>query len=133
MIAKRHTRYGKDRYLEGLSKAVASLGQYQATAAQWIEGFRGRKLSRQEADSYILRAFEENLVGARMLPLLLQEWRSPNHDEFKDSSAWALWNCFTSVLRTKQESHPAAAALTTIKLQRLLSPEVIDGSATTAA
>src|SRR5690606_32652106 len=86
-----------------------------------------RHLTRQEADSLILRSYEEGLIGARLLPSVIDEWRKPSYEDFTDGSAWSLWNCFTTILgRTTQANNPAKAAATTIKLQRLMSPEVID-------
>jgi hypothetical protein len=127
VIAKKHTRFGEERYREGISKAVASLGQYQDAQAEWINRLQARRLTRHEADSIILRSYEENLIGARTLPLLLQEWRKPTFIEFSDETAWSLWNAFTRAIGlTEQTRNPAKAAHTTIKLQRLLSPEVID-------
>jgi hypothetical protein len=59
----------------------------------------------------------------RLLPLVLQEWRQPKFEEYKPRTGWALWNCFTDVIgRMRQKSSPAEAALTTIRLQKLLTP-----------
>lgn len=125
VVSKKHTRFGSERYREGIAGAIASLGQYQQAQATWINRLQQQKLSREESDSLILRAYEEDVIGARMLPLIIEEVRRPTFDEFKDGSAWSLWNCFTTILGRKSE-RPAEAALTTIKLQRLFSPEVID-------
>lgn len=131
VIAKKHTRYGETRFLEGIAGAVQGLGQYQQTAARWIQNLRDWQVPPVQADSIILRAYETEVIGARTLPLVIDEWRNPSFEEFRDGSAWSLWNCFTTVLgRTMQAKKPAEAALTTIRLQRLLTPEVIDGEAT---
>ena len=126
VIAKKHTRFGQERYREGIAQAVASLGQYQQAQAEWSAGLQTRNLSREESDSLILRSYEENLIGARMLPEVIQEWRKPSFEEFKAPTAWSLWNCFTRVIGTKS-TKPAEAALTTIKLQRLFNTDTVDG------
>lgn len=129
VVSKKHTRFGVERYVEGLSKAVASLGQYQEAHARWIDRLRDWQPSRLEADSIILRSYESGLIGARQLPLLIDEWRKPSYEEFRDGSGWALWNCFTTVLgRTMQANQPAKAAAMTIRLQGMLQPpeDVID-------
>ena len=129
VIAKKHTRFGENRYREGISKAVASLGQYQDAQAAWIERLRRTTLPRETADSLILRSYEEELIGARTLPVLLQEWRKPSFIEFSDETAWSLWNAFTRAIGlTEQTRNPAKAAHTTIKLQRLFQPEIIDAT-----
>lgn len=124
VISKRHTRFGEERYREGIAGAVASLGQYQEDQRLFIQRLRSWELSRTEADSIILQSYEEDLIGARQLPLLIQEWRNPTHDDFRPQNGWSLWNAFTHVLgRTTQATQPAKAALTTIRLQRLFSPK----------
>lgn len=128
VISKRHTRFGGERYREGIALAVGRLGQYQEASARWIEDMQQTVLSRQESDALLLRSYEEGVIGARLLPELIKEVRNPSHDEFREPTKWNLWNAYTSVLgRTMQATQPAKAALTTIKLQRLFSPEVCDG------
>jgi hypothetical protein len=69
------------------------------------------------------RCSKQGIIGPRLLPLVLNEWREPHLDEYRPRTGWSLWNCYTDVLgRTKQASQPAAAALTTIRLQKLLAP-----------
>ena len=137
VVSKKHTRFGNDRYVEGISKAVTSLHQYQESAANWIDRLTQWNLSEDLANSFLLRAYEQGIIGTRLLPLVIQEWRQPQIEEYRSRTAWSLWNAFTSVLgRTRQATHPAAAAATTIRLQHLLSPpDVIDveSSPTTAA
>jgi hypothetical protein len=125
VISKKHTRFGEDRYLEALGHAVTSLPSYQASASAWIEKLRHWNLSPEEADSIILRAYERRLIGQRLLPSLIREWRQPKHNEFQVANGWSLWNAFTSILRRKQENQPAQAALMTIRLQKLLNPPEI--------
>jgi hypothetical protein len=122
VVSKKHTRFAESRFLEALSSAVATLPSYQTSAAAFIEKLQAWDLSPQQADSIILRAYESGLIGPRLLPDLIEEWRHPSHEEFKPQTGWSLWNCFTEVLKRKQEKQPAQAALTTIRLQKLLSP-----------
>jgi hypothetical protein len=87
------------------------------------------ELSEDAANSYMLQAYEKELVSSRLLPLIIKEWRNPPIEDYKPRTGWSLFNSFTAVLgRTKQATHPAQAALTTIRLQRLLAPpdDVID-------
>lgn len=126
VISKRHTRFGRDRYEEGIATAVSQLRHHVEAQGQWIDGLRSRELSREEADSIILRSYEEELIGARMLPQLIHEWRKPSYEDFRARNAWSLYNAFTTCLGRMMQAQPAKAALTTIKLQRLFQPEVID-------
>jgi len=126
VIARKHTRFGQERYLAALASAVSSLASYQAASAAWIEKLQTWQLTSDQADAIILRSYEQGLIGSRLLPELIHEWRNPKHEQFRVQTGWALWNAFTATLRKRQEDQPASAALTTIRLQKLLSPEVID-------
>jgi len=123
VVSKKHTRFGAERYLEGISHAVSGLHQYKEGAAQWIGRMQHWDLSEDAANSYLLQAFERGVIGIRMLPLVLNEWRHPRLDDYRPRTGWSLWNCFTDVIgRTRQKAGPAEAALSTIRLQKLLAP-----------
>jgi hypothetical protein len=130
VVSKKHTRFGEERYLEGIGRAVSGLHQYREAAGAWIGCLQNWNLSDDAANSYLLQAYEQNVIGARLLPLVIKEWRQPKFDEYRPRTGWSLWNCFTGVLsHTRQASHPAQAALTTIRLQRLLRPpDIVDTS-----
>ena len=123
VVSKRHTRFGQDRYLEGLARAVAALDQYRESAACWIGQMQESQLSEDAANSYLLQAYETGIIGLRLLPLVIQEWRSPTFEEYQPRTAYSLFNCFTDVLRrTRQVRYPAESALATMRLSKLLTP-----------
>ncbi|MBL9091619.1 MAG: hypothetical protein JNL96_10365 [Planctomycetaceae bacterium] len=122
-MSRKHTRFGQDRYLEGLARAVASLDQYRASAAGWIERMQVRQLSDDTANSLLLQAYERKIIGLRLLPLVVREWRQPSHDEHRPRNAYSLFNAFTQVLgRERQSRFPAESALATMRLSKLLAP-----------
>ena len=102
---------------------MTGLHQYQESAGQWIERLQSWNLSEDAANSYLLQAYEWGIIGMRLLPLVIDEWRNPQFEEYRHRTGWSLWNCFTTVLgRKRQAAHPAQAAASTIRLQQLLSP-----------
>jgi hypothetical protein len=134
VIARRHTRYGADRFNEAVSKAVLGLREYQASATQRIAQLQNWELSILEADSLLLKSFETGIVSSRLLPAVIAAWRSPEHVEFQPRNGWSLLNAFTGVLKERQHKAPQEAALQTIQLQRLLSPpDVVDAISTPVA
>lgn len=123
VVSKKHTRFGQERYLEGLARAVASLDQYRQSAAGWIERMQGRHLSNDKANSLLLQAYERKIIGLRLLPLVVEEWRRPTREEYRPRNAYSLFNCFTDVLgRERQSRFPAESALATMRLSKLLAP-----------
>jgi hypothetical protein len=134
VIARRHTKFGSDRFNEAVSEAVLGLHQYQVSAQQRIAQLQNWGLSPLEADSLLLRSFETGIVSSRMLPAVIAAWRNPEHMEFQPRNGWSLLNAFTGVLKDRQKSSPQEAALQTIQLQRLLNPpDVIDVDSTAIA
>jgi hypothetical protein len=126
VVSKKHTRFGQDRYLEGLARAVASLDQYRESAANWIARLQAYDLSEDAANSYLLQAYEQGIIGMRLLPLVIAEWRRPQHEAYQPRTAYSMFNCFTDVLgRARQKSFPAEAALATMRLSKLLTPPLV--------
>lgn len=125
VVSKKHTRFGQERYLEGLARAVASLDQYLRSAAKWIERMQQHKLGHDVANSLLLQAYEEKIVGLRLLPQVIEEWRRPQREEYRPRTAYSLFNCFTDVFgRERQSRFPAESALVTMRLAKLLTPHV---------
>lgn len=125
VVSKKHTRFGQERYLESLARAVQSLGQYRQSAALWIAQLQARELSDEAANSYLLQAYEREIIGIRLLPLVIDAWRHPPRDEYRPRTAYALFNCFTDVLgRERQSRYPAESALATMRLSKLLTTPI---------
>jgi uncharacterized protein DUF932 len=120
VIARKHTRFGERRFNDALSRAVLGLRQYQAVAQKRVEHLQHFDLSEDAANSYLLQAAEHGIVGWRLLPQVIKEWRKPQHEEFRPRTAWSLFNAFTEVLKDRQRTQPARAATETIQLQKLL-------------
>lgn len=123
VVSKKHTRFGQERYLEGLARAIGSLDQYRRSAAGWIERMQQHELGDDLANSLLLQAYERKIVGLRLLPLVVEEWRKPSREEYRPRTAYSLFNCFTEVLgRERQSRFPAESALATMRLSKLLAP-----------
>ncbi len=132
IIARKHTRFGERRFNDALSRAVLGLRQYQDVAQKRIEMLQHIDLSEDAANSYLLQAAEKGVIGWRLLPQVIQEWREPKHEAFQPRTAWSLFNAFTEALKERQMVQPARAATETIGLQRLLlgqKAETIDVTA----
>ena len=120
VISKRHTRFGEDRYREGIAQAVTSLSTFKTQEAERITCLRDRELSEDEANSRILQGYEKKVIPSRLLSAVISEWRSPSHDAFVQRNGWSLYNAFTEVIKPRFEKYPAKAALETMRFQKLL-------------
>lgn len=126
VVSRKHTRFGERRFGDAIVQAMSDLRQFQDTETQRIDWMRQAALSDDAANSYLLQAFEEEIIGPRLLPLAIEEWRNPKHQDFVPRNVWSLFNAFTEVLKPRQLSQPAAAAHDTMRLQCLLTKEMVD-------
>ena len=77
------------------------------------------------ANSLLLQAYERRVIGLRLLPQVIEEWRRPQREEYRPRTAYSLFNCFTDVLgRERQSRFPAESALATMRLSKLLTPKL---------
>ena len=121
LVVRKHTRFGETRFNQAIAASVQQLHQYVDVEAKRITWMRQAEVTEDLANSLILQAYEQNIVGARLLPSVIREWREPSHDEFQSRTMWSLHNAFTEVLKDRQRKHPARAAEETIRLQALLA------------
>lgn len=121
IIARRHTKFGVDRYQEALTLAVQGLHQFQVNENQRIAQLQQRELTEEAAHSLILKAFLADIVSTRTLQPVIDEWQKPSYSEFEPRTAWSLHNAFTHVLKARQRTSPQRAALQAIQLNRLLA------------
>lgn len=120
VVARKHTKFGEVRFNEAICQAVQSLNQYRELEAARIRRFQSTELSADEADALLLRAYEQQLVGAPALSRVIEEWRQPSYEEFQPRTLWSLFNSFTTVLGSRQRSSPQQFAALTIRLQDFL-------------
>lgn len=121
VISKRHTRFGNDRFREGIAAAIGQLSDYRTLEAQRIEQLQARELPDRTAESIVLRAWEQGLVGTRLLRPLLDEWRKPTFEEFRDRTAWSMLAAFTHIVKERQRRYPNKAAWEVMQFQAILA------------
>lgn len=118
-VAKRHTRFGKDRFDEGIAKSMTILAQYQKIEQNRIEHYQSAELSDMQACATILYAYEQGIISTPMIEGTIKEWREPSHVEFAPRTAWSVFNCMTEVLKPRQ-SQPSKFAKLTMSLYGLI-------------
>ena len=119
VISKKHTRFGKERFDDGVAKAVVSLCEYQQVAAERIDRMLHCPLTDDVANSLMLQAWEERIVNHLLLRQVIHAYREPKVAAFEKRTAWSLFNAFTGALKSRL-NNPSAHASLTIKLQGLI-------------
>ncbi len=120
LVARKHTRFGQERFREAIAQAVASLAQFRQIESDRIDRIQHLMLTDERAESLILRSFERGFVSYRTLPDVIHEWRQPSHDYGPDPTLWRLFNAWTTVLAPTAKRNPQRFAALTMDLQRML-------------
>ncbi len=119
-VTRKHTRNGHARFSDAISEAVGNLELFKEHAAERIRRLRGYDISDQEAESLMLRSFEQRIISHRLLGKVIGEWRKPSFDDFDQRDAWSLLNAFTTALGGRAKSNPQEHAHITMRLNGLL-------------
>jgi hypothetical protein len=120
VVKRKHTRFGEQRFADAIANAVTALQGFREMESQRLRKLMNTELREEQADSFILRAFERGIISTLQLPAVLKEWRSPSFEEFKPRTAWSLLNAFTTVLRDRAEKQPQSFMVQTMRLNHLL-------------
>jgi hypothetical protein len=86
-----------------------------------IEEMKVRELPPAHAHHLMVEAIRANVVPASRLPLVLEAWEEPEHDEFTPRTAWSLFNAFSEV---QKGAGPRAQMEGSLKLSSLFRGEL---------
>lgn len=123
LVRRKHTLNGSVRFQEAITEAIGQLPQFVAGETTRIKQMQLEDLSDTEAESLMLRSYEQGIVSHRNLPEIIRAWREPSAEEFEPRTLWSLFNAYTGVLKPRAQSNPQAFAVQTMRLNSLLSPE----------
>ena len=124
LVTRKHTRFGDRRFREAISHAVVDLDSFRRGEGERIAQMRATPLDDVLAESFILRAYERDIISSRVLPDVLREWREPAHEEFRPRTAWSLFNAFTEGLKGVGRSNPQQFAEKTLRLNGMILPSI---------
>ena len=99
MLARKHTaRVMQDLPLK-IQNTVELLPNAMKFQDRRFEAYKNHELSRTEANDLIIRAYESGACTTSQIGKVVKEYKDPRHPEFKDKTAWSLFNAFTEVFK----------------------------------
>lgn len=126
MVKKKHMKNGFSNFTVSISKAVASLeGFVQAEKAR-IQRWQGTKISRLQRDHVILKALESDVFPKTLMVDVFREQVNPQYAEFRDGTAFGLFNNFTTAMRPRAVRLPHEHSMATQKLTSIIEDVVFD-------
>jgi hypothetical protein len=82
-----------------IDAAIGKLSAHRHQQDARITRYKETEMTDLKAHDLLVRGVEARVVPVTKLPKVLEQWRTPNHPEFKDRTAWSLFNAFTEVLK----------------------------------
>lgn len=121
LVRRKHTLHGERDFVRNIAGAVGGLQSFKDAEAERIRRFAMTELTADQADAFILRAYERGILGAHQLAGVIHAWRNPAHDDFQPRTVWSLFNAFTSGMRKQATEQPHKYAVATMQLNGLLT------------
>ena len=100
-LSRRHTRYiGRD-LPQVVHRAIGRLTGLRQTQDRRIDVYKQTELDDRTAHDLIVRSIDSRVLAASQVPTVVQEWRAPRHEEFRDAgkTLWRLQNAFTEAMK----------------------------------
>jgi hypothetical protein len=98
-LARKHTAMIERDMPKLVNRAVGLLTDLRGKQEKRFEAYKSLELTDTQAHDLVIRAIDAQAVPLTKIPDVLKEWREPSHPEFKDRTAWRLFNAFTEVLK----------------------------------
>jgi hypothetical protein len=104
-LARKHT-VNIFRDLPGkVADGIGRLSQAWVSQARRFDAYKETELNdRRDVDSLLVRAIENGAITKTQITDVLNEWRTPTHQDFAPRTVWSLFNAFTEVSKGNLES-----------------------------
>jgi hypothetical protein len=98
VIARRHTRWISRDLPRLVLDGVGQLTERWHSQEERYARYRSTPLMNWEVHDLAIRALDAQAITTHQVPEVLRHWREPEHREFRDRTAWSLFNAFTAVV-----------------------------------
>ncbi len=109
-MSRKHTRHIM-RDLQGMTmRAVGKLGDMSKHQDQRFTAYKQHELTDSQADHLVVQMLRNQIIVARQIPHIIDEWDNPSHPEFAADgrTAWRLFNAVTEASKGRLQALPRA-------------------------
>jgi hypothetical protein len=98
-IARRHTRFIERDLPRIVHTAVGRLADMRGQQDERISAYKETPITDPTAHDLVIRAVDANVLPVTQVPAVLNEWRTPSHEEFAadGKTLWRFHNAVTEV------------------------------------
>ncbi len=98
-LARKHTVYIERDLPQLTERAIGQLLEHWHNQDVRIARYRDATINDAAAHDLMVRAVDVGVVPVSTLPKVIQEWREPSHEDFRERNSWSLFNAFTEALK----------------------------------
>ena len=126
IVNRKHTKFGLDAFRKSVYNAATSLDSFVLTESARMNRWKITKVTTSQRDEVILRALESTVFPKTMLGDVFREHVRPTYNEFRDGSAFGMFNNFTTALRERAFKRPNEYSTRTQMLTAIIDEVVFD-------
>lgn len=98
-LARMHTRHILRDLPALVNTGIAKLHAMRGFQDKRIAAYKEAVLTDKDANDLVIRGLRARVINVQRVDDVVKEWYEPRHEEFKDRTAWSLFNGFTESLK----------------------------------
>lgn len=106
-VGRKHTINILNDLPDLILDALSKVGAARDFQDKRIAAYRETELTDTLVNDLLIEAFDADVIASSKIGMVLGEWRTPRHQEFKDAgaTAWRLMNAFTETLKPREHGN----------------------------
>lgn len=121
VVKARHTFNVYSTIVERMRDVIAQAVQHKGLQQHRVDRMRNTNIWNNEGDAFIWDAVKDGAITLKQGFTTREQWRNPEHNEFRDRNVWSLQNAFTNTLRKERNRHTHLAR--TGRIRQLIDKE----------
>ena len=99
-IGHKHTKHILDKLPGRIDQLIQDIQDNFKSQAQRYDDYQQTDLTDSDAHRILGECIERGAISPSKSGQVIQEYRSPRHDEFSPRTAWSYFNAFTEILKS---------------------------------
>tara|TARA_Y100000401_G_C8299807_1_gene213397 strand:- start:33 stop:779 length:747 start_codon:yes stop_codon:yes gene_type:complete len=98
-LARRHTKNILNDLSQVIARTLGKMTETWASDEQRIEAYKEYELGNEQAHDLVIRAYQNGAISKAKIADVVEQWHTPEHDDFSERNMHSLYNGFTHVLK----------------------------------
>ncbi len=126
VIARKHTVFILNDLPTLVYNAITKVTEQRELQKVKFDAYREFTFKPSEDDSFMINTLRRKIVSTTQFPLLLKEWETPEHSEFRnmEKTGFRMFNAVTSVVAPRSHNQLQMLTGKTQELHKLLDETV---------